>query len=286
MPKTKTFWDWIREVFAEWSQDNAQRLGAALAYYAGFSIAPLIVIVLAVAGLIFGREAANGALNNQLRDLLGDQGAQGVAGLVASADKPAEGIIATLGAVIVLLFGASGVFGELQSSLNAIWHVDQTSQGFWRNLKNRFLSFAMVLGTGFLLLISLVISAALTVMSTWFSASVPVPVWLMQSIHQIVSFTVTTLLFALIFKVLPDIAIRWKDVWIGAIVTAALFTLGKFLIGLYLGQSAMSSSYGAAGSFVVLLVWVYYSAQILFLGAEFTKIFARSYGSTAAKQTK
>ncbi|HZZ26481.1 MAG TPA: YihY/virulence factor BrkB family protein [Pirellulales bacterium] len=283
---TKTYWHWIKELFSEWSQDNAPRLGAALAYYAGFSIAPLIVIVLAGASLIFGKDAATGALNSQLRELIGEQGAQAVAGLVASADKPAEGIIATICAMVVLLFGASGVFGELQSSLNSIWHVDQTVAGFWQNVKNRFLSFAMVLGTGFLLLISLVVSAALAAATKSLSASVPLPIWLMQSIHQLISFVITALLFALIFKILPDVEIRWKDVWIGAIATAGLFTIGKYLIGLYLGQSAVASSYGAAGSFVVLLVWVYYSAQILFLGAEFTKIHARTYSASSPDSRK
>jgi membrane protein len=277
--RTRTYWQWAQELFSEWSGDNVPRLGASLAYYAAFSIAPLIVIVLAVAGLIFGREAATGALNDQLRELLGEQGAQGVANLVSSANQPADGILATVVALVVLLFGASGVFGELQSSLNFIWHVDSSTQSFWWSIKNRFLSFAMVFGTGFLLLISLVLSVVLAAAAKWFSASISVPATLMQYIHQIIAFAITALLFGLIFKILPDVEIRWKDVWIGAILTALLFTVGKYLIGLYLGQSAMASSYGAAGSFVVLLVWVYYSAQILFLGAEFTKIHSRASGS-------
>lgn len=207
--RTRTYWQWAQELFSEWSGDNVPRLGASLAYYAAFSIAPLIVIVLAIAGLIFGREAATGALNDQLRELLGEQGAQGVATLVRSADQPTAGIIATVAAFVVLLFGASGVFGELQSSLNFIWHVDPSTQSFWRSIKNRFLSFVMVLGTGFLLLISLVLGTALTAAAKWFSASVSVPATLMQCIHQILAFALTALLFGLIFKILPDVEIRW-----------------------------------------------------------------------------
>ena len=265
----------VNQVLVEWSNDHAQRLGAALAYYASFSIAPLLVIAMAIAGLIFGEDAARGAINEQLRSLLGAEAAIGVEGMITAAHKPQEGILAAVIGVIVLLFGASGVFGELQSSLNAIWHVEPKAvRGILGTIKDRFLSFTMVLGTGFLLLVSLLFSAVLSALEQWMTHSLPAPTGLLQAIHFLVSFGITTLLFALIFKVLPDIPIRWRDVWIGSIVTAFLFAIGKSAIGLYLGKSAISSSYGAAGSFVVVLVWVYYSSQILFLGAEFTKVFA------------
>jgi membrane protein len=277
-----SIWQFLREVFSEWSNDNAQRLGAALAYYSAFSIAPLIVIVLAVAGLIFGRDAATGQINNQLQDLLGTQATEGISQMLVAADKPAEGILAAAVSIVILLVGASGVFGELQSALNTIWRVEpKPGRGILGTIKDRFLSFTMVLGTGFLFLVSLLIGAALSALETWMGGFVPEHGWLMQFFHLGVSFAITTLLFALIYKVLPDVEIRWRDVWIGAIVTSLLFSVGKFAIGLYLGRSAVASSYGAAGSFIVVLIWVYYSSQILFLGAEFTKIHALAYGSGA-----
>jgi membrane protein len=272
----------IKQVFHDWSDDNAQRLGAALAYYAGFSIAPLLLIALAIAGLVFEHEQAARAIHDQLRDLLGGEAASGVEGLIAAAAKPSEGILATVIGVVVLLMGASGVFGELQCSLNAIWHVaPKPGRGLLGTIRDRFLSFTMVLGAGFLLLVSLVISAVLSAIGHWMAQALPGPAWLIQVMHIVVSFVITALLFAMIFKVLPDVEIRWKDVWIGAIVTTVLFSIGKFAIGLYLGHSAVASSFGAAGSFVVLLIWVYYSAQILFFGAEFTKVYAQTYGSGA-----
>jgi membrane protein len=275
-------WQFVKEVLSEWSHDNAQRLGAALAYYSVFSIAPLIVIVLAVAGLIFDRETATGRINDQLQDLLGKQAADGISQLLTSANKPTEGVLATFLSTLVLLLGASGVFGELQSSLNTIWRVEpKPGRGILATIKARFLSFTMVLGTGFLLLVSLLLAAALSAIETWMKGFLPERAWLLQLLHFGVSFGITTFLFALIFKVLPDVQIRWRDVWIGAVVTALLFSLGKYAIGLYLGRSAVASSYGAAGSFVVVLIWVYYSSQILFLGAEFTKIHALVYGAGA-----
>jgi membrane protein len=269
----------LKGTFSQWLADNAQRRGAALAYYAAFSIPPLILIALAVAGLTFGNDAANGAVYEQLTDFIGPEASTSVEELVAGARKPAQGVVATIIGLAVLLFGASGVFGELQSSLNEIWGVQtKPGRGIWAFIKDRFLSFAMVLGIAFLLLVSLVISTMLTALGTWMSGILPLPPWAMQTLNFVVSFSIITLLFALIFKVLPDVRIGFRDVAIGAVVTAALFTVGKFALGLYLSTAAVGSSYGAAGSLVVVLVWVYYSAQILFFGAEFTKVYTQMYG--------
>ncbi len=270
----------LQETFSQWLADNAQRRGAALAYYAAFSIPPLILIALAVAGLAFGEDAANGAVHNQLTSFIGDEPATGMEQLVAAVHKPTQGLLATIIGIGVLVFGASGVFGEMQSSLNEIWEVKpKPGRGLGGFIKDRFLSFTMVLGIAFLLLVSLVISTVLTAIGTWMSGVLPLPEWSMQALNFVISLSIISILFALIFKVLPDVRIRFRDVAIGSIVTAGLFTIGKFALGLYLSTAAVGSSYGAAGSLVVVLVWVYYSAQILFFGAEFTKVYTRKYGS-------
>jgi membrane protein len=273
-------WPLFGKTINEWLEDNVPSLGAALAYYTALSIAPLLVIALAIAALFLGEEAAHGGVMQQMKSLIGEQGAKAIEDMIASANKPSSGILATVLSVVVLLFGASGVFGQLQHSLNTIWEVEpKPGRGLWGMIRDRFLSLAMVLGIAFLLLVSLVLDAALSALTKLLgpvSQSLP---WLAEAIHLGVSFIVIALLFAMLFKFLPDAKIAWRDVWLGSLLTAALFIVGKFAIGLYLGHSGMASSYGVAGSFVVLLVWVYYSAQILFFGAEFTQVYSNLYGS-------
>lgn len=276
----KKAWEFAKLTYEKWSRDNVPQLGASLAFYTALSIAPLLVISLAVGAFVFGDEAARGEVANQMRSLVGDQGAQAVQGIIANAQKPASGAVATTLGVVTLLLGASGVFGELQKSLNKIWDVEaRQGQGILRIIRDRFFSFVMVLGTAFLLLVSLVLSALLGALGKYFSNLPESVSWLSQVLNLLVSFGVITLLFAMIFKILPDAQIAWRQVWLGAALTALLFTIGKFFIGLYLGRSSMASSYGVAGSFVVLLVWVYYSSQILYLGAEMTKVYADQTGA-------
>jgi membrane protein len=271
--------DLIKATFTEWSEDKASRLAAALSYYTLFSVAPLLIIAIAVAGLVFGRQAASEQILDQVREMTGPQGADAVRMLLRSAGQTGTGILATLVGVAVLLVGASGAFAQLQDALNTVWDVKaRPGRGFKGVLRDRFLSFSMVLVIGFLLLVSLVLSAALAALGKYLSQALPIPSAVMQALNFAISFAVTTFLFALIFKVLPDVRIRWREVWVGSLATALLFSVGRFLIGLYLGRSSVSSAYGAAGSLVVLLVWVYYSAQILFLGAEFTQVYASRYG--------
>lgn len=273
------FKDLLKETFSEWSKDKASRLAAALSYYTIFSVAPLLIIAVAVAGLVFGRAAATQQLVAEAQDLLGPQGAEAIRTLLENASRTGAGIMATVIGVGTLLVGASGAFAQLQDSLNTIWEVKpKAGRGIKGVLRDRFLSFSLVLVIGFLLLVSLVLSAALAAMGKYLAGVLPLSSALMQAFNFALSFAVTTFLFALIFKVLPDVRIRWRDVWIGAAVTALLFSVGRFLIGLYLGRSSVSSAYGAAGSLVVVLVWVYYSAQILFLGAEFTQVYATRFG--------
>ncbi|HEY9651700.1 MAG TPA: YihY/virulence factor BrkB family protein [Coleofasciculaceae cyanobacterium] len=276
----KTIVELLKETFKEWQEDKASRLAAALAYYTAFSIAPLIIIAIAIAAVVFGQEAAQGGIDEQLRGLLGQQGAEAVQEMIKNSRKPSEGTIATLISIVVLLFGASGVFGELQDSLNTIWEVaPKQGQGVMTFIRNRFLSFAMVLGIGFLLLVSLLLSTILAGVSNLLGHMIPNLTALWSLLNFLISFGVITVLFALIYRILPDAEIAWGDVWIGSIITALLFTIGKSLIGLYLGNSSVGSTYGAAGSFVVFLLWVNYSAQILFFGAEFTQVYANKYGS-------
>jgi membrane protein len=270
----------LKSLVADWWEDNAPRLGAALAYYTLFSLSPLLIIAVAIAGLIFGREAAQGHIVAQIEGLVGHDGAVAVQAMIESARKPASGIIASLFGLLTLLAGATGLFAELQAALNTIWEVpDQPGRGVVGILKNRFLSFAMVLGMGFLLLVSLLVSAGLAAAGHFVGGLLPAGASLGQVVNFLVSILVTTLLFAMIYKYLPNVTIAWNDVWIGATATALLFTAGKFLIGLYLGTSSVTSAYGAASSLVIILIWVYYSAQIFLLGAEFTQIYATRWGS-------
>lgn len=264
---------------SEFGKDKVLRLSAALAYYSIFSIAPLVIIIISVAGLLFGTEAVTGQVQAQLRSFLGDQAAQTVESMISAARKPSQSIMAAILGVATLLIGASGVFGQLQDALNTIWEVQPKSgRGILGVIKDRFLSMAMVLGTGFLLLISMVLSAALAAASGYLNETLGLPPLIAEVLNNVVSFLVITMLFAMIFKYLPDVKIKWGDVWVGAIFTAALFTLGKFLLGLYLGRASTASAYGAAGSLIIVLLWVYYSSVILFFGAEFTQVYARERG--------
>jgi membrane protein len=280
--KKVSLWTIIKETVQDWSADKASRLAAALSYYTLFSIAPLFVILIAIIGMIIGSQSTvQSQIHTQISNLMGTSAADTINGMISNTNKGGAGIFATIVGVVLLLLGASGLFGELQDSLNTIWNVKQApGQGFMATLKNRVLSFGMVLVIGFLLLVSFVVSTALSVLGTFFQGLLPGPGYalLFQVLNIVVSLLVVTLLFGLIYKVLPDVDISWKDVWVGGLVTALLFTVGKYLISLYLARSTTTSAYGAAGSLVVILLWVYYSAQILFLGAEFTQVYARHYG--------
>ena len=269
----------LASAFRGWKEDNAAKLGAALAYYTVFSLAPVLVIALAIGGWVFGPEAAEQGLDSQLHELLGAEAAQAVQSLLASARQPAAGLSAASLGIVALLLGASGVFGELQDSLNIVWKArPPAGGGLWSYVRTRFLSFAMVLGVGFLLLVSLVISAVLSGMTHWWAGHGQPGGLGLQVVNAAASLAVITLLFAMIFKFLPDAHVAWRDVGWGAFATALLFTLGKQLIGAYLGRASIASAYGAAGSVILVLLWTYYSAQILFFGAEFTRASALRAG--------
>jgi membrane protein len=276
-------WKLLKRTYSKWNEDHAPGLGAALSYYSVFSLAPLLMIVIAIAGLVFGQEAAQGQIMGQIQGLVGDESAKAIQSMIEEARKPAASILATVIATVMLLVGASGVFAQLQESLNSIWKVkEKPGEGIWKTLKNRFLSLLAVLGTGFLLLISLVISAGLSAVGATLEHVLPGPEYLLQIINFVVSFAVITLLFAMIYKLLPDTPIRWGDVWIGASLTALLFAIGKSVIGLYLGKSDVGVAYGAAGSLVVILIGVYYASQIFLFGSEFTAVYAEARGSRLA----
>jgi len=276
----KNIWILIKAAVSSWVDDYAQSMGAALAYYTMFSIAPLLLIAISIAGLIFGVEAARGEIVGQLQGLIGQPGAVAVQGLLESINKPAESVTAMLVGGILLLIGATSVFGELQNALDRIWRAPKKKRsGIWRFLRARLLSFGMVMGIGFLLMVSLVVSAALAALGKYWGPLFANWKILANVINFLVSFAVTTTVFAMIYKVVPRAKVVWADVWIGAAVTALLFTIGKFLIGLYIGKSGLTSVFGAAGSLVVVLLWVYYSAQIFLMGAEFTWAYALTFGS-------
>jgi membrane protein len=268
--------------------DYAPSMGAALSYYTVFSLAPLLLIVIAVAGMVFGAEAARGQVMAQLSGLIGDAGAKGVQDLLANADKPARSLFASIVGIVTLVAGATSVFGELQSDLDRIWEVpaEKKPTGIFAILRSRLLSFGLVLALGFLLLVSLVISAGLAAVGRWWGPMFGHWTTVLMIVNFVFSFIIVTTLFAFIYKILPRAQVGWQDVWIGASVTAILFSIGKWLIGLYIGKTAVASGFGAAGSFVVLLIWVYYSAQIFLLGAEFTWVFAHEHGSKSSTRAK
>lgn len=275
-------WHLISTVARAWSTDNVSSMGAALAYYTIFSLAPLLLILVTIAGFAFGTETAQNALVQQFAELVGANGAETIRAILNGANNSHEGIISlTIGAA-TLFIGATTVFAELQRDIDVIWKAPQPigrTKGIWGLLKVRLLSFTLIIGVGFLLIVSLAVSAAIAAISTlWGNLLTDIEIAL-HIINFAVSTAVITLLFALIFKILPSTLIDWRDVWLGALVTALLFSLGKFVIGLYIGKSAIASSFGAAGAFVVLIVWIYYSAQIFLLGTEFTYAYACAYGS-------
>ncbi|WP_231402496.1 YihY/virulence factor BrkB family protein [Caenimonas aquaedulcis] len=264
-----------------WVDDFAPSMGAAISYYTVFSLAPLLVIVIAIAGAIFGREAVTGQITAQLTGLIGQEGALLVQGLVASASDKDRGLIAGLISVVVLIVGATTVFAELQSALDRIWHVPEKDkpQGLWAIVRARLLSFGLILGLAFMMMVSLVAGAATAAFGSWFGGLMPGSAALLYALNLAVSLGFTTVLFAMIFKLMPTTPVGWRDVWVGAGVTAVLFEVGKLLIGLYIGKSGITESFQAAGSLVVLLAWVYYAAQIFLLGAEFTKVYADEHGT-------
>jgi membrane protein len=275
----KSIWTMLKDTASDWSDDNASRLAAALAYYTVLSIAPMMVLAVAVAGLVFGEDAARGQIAAQLGNIVGPQASSAIQTIIANAKTPESGILGTIVGVAVLLFGASGVFGELQASLNVVWEVaPKPGRGIRGFIEQRFFSFTMVLGVAFMLLVSLALSAGLSAAGSVVADVLPGGAALWQVVNFCVALGLITVLFALIFKVIPDAKIAWRDVWMGAFVTALLFNLGKFALGLYLGHASLGSPYGAAGSIIVLVVWVYYAAQILLLGAEFTQVYARRRG--------
>lgn len=280
--RAQQFWIWARDSVQGWINDNASSMGAALAYYTIFSLAPLLLMVIAVAGLIFGNNVAQDALLDQFEALIGHNGAQAVRAILLSARDVHGGFISVVVSAVTLFIGATTVFSELQRDLDHIWHVETPPRGAVANvLRARLLSFGMILGIGFLLLVSLVLSAAIAAIGTLWGNRFAGLEMLLHLINFLLSFGVITVLFALIYKILPNVAIAWSDVWLGAALTSVLFALGKFVIGLYIGKSAISSSFGAAGALVVLIAWVYYSAQIFLLGAEFTYVYSCNWGSRA-----
>ncbi|MBC8064412.1 MAG: YihY/virulence factor BrkB family protein [Chlorobia bacterium] len=274
--------DLFKAAFAAWREDQTPVLGAALAYYTVFSLAPLLIIAIAVAGMVFGEEAARGQIAHQISQMIGPDAAKGVEGMIQGAANKSSGVLATVIGIATLVLGASGVFGQLQAAMNQIWDVEPKAKGgFLKLIKDRFLSLTMVMGTCFLLLVSLLISAGLSSMTTLIGGEAESWSGLLLVADLLVSIGVVTVLFTALFKLLPDTPISWRDCWFGGFVTALLFALGKILIGLYIGRSGMASSYGAAGSLLVILLWVYYSSQILFFGAELTKAFSEKFGSRA-----
>jgi membrane protein len=277
----RQIWELTRDSVNAWLEHNASSLGASLAYYTLFSIAPILVIAVAVAGYVFGSQLAETQVLDQMQGLIGNAGAEALRGLLASAEKSEARGLAAVVSVITLLIGATSVFGELQKTLDQIWGAPERDQtvAWWRLLRSRLLSVGLILGVGFLLMVSLLVSAALAGFGIWLQTYMAQWSVILPALDLALSIALTTFLFAMIYKYVPRQSIAWSDVWIGGFVTAVLFTVGKALIGLYLGRSSVSSAYGAAGSVMVLLLWIYYSAQIFLLGAEFTHVFAYTRGS-------
>lgn len=274
-------WQLTKAAVNGWLDDFAPSMGAAIAYYTIFSIAPMLVIAIAVAGFIFGQDAAQGEIVSQLRGIIGTEGAVAIQGLLKSASEPAEGIIATVISVITLAIGSTAVFAELQSALDRIWRVPVAvkENGIWALIRTRLLSFGLILGLGFMLMVSLVVSAGLAALGNWWGAWFEGWEVVLQILNLVISFFVFAGLFSVIYKFMPRVRLSWHDVWVGAVATTILFIIGKYLIGLYLGTTGMTTGFGAAGSFALLLAWIYYSAQIFLLGAEFTWIYANNFGS-------
>ncbi len=278
--RLQTAWSLARETVVSWSDDYAASMGAALAYYTMFSIAPLVLIVISVAGLVFGESAARGEILTQLQTLMGVDGARAVQTLLESVNHRSTGIVATSFGVGALVVGATTVFGELQNALDRIWRAPERERqpGIWKWLRTRLLSLGIIFGLGFMLMVSLIASAMLAAIQRWWSRYLDLGV-LASLIDFAVSFAFITAAFAMIYKLMPRVHVLWRDVWIGAVVTSMLFTIGKMAIGMYIGRSGVASTFGAAASLVAMVVWVYWSAQIFLLGAEFTWVYARRVGS-------
>lgn len=276
----------LKETFSEWSKHKSTRLAAAIAYYTVFSIAPLLVIVIAIAGLVFGHEAAQGHIMGQMQGLVGHQSGKQIQGMIAAANKPKSGILASILGVVTLIFGASALVIQLQDALNTIWDVEEKNTGgFLAMIRKRILSFSMILGLAFLLIVSLVVSAGLSAVNTYTTKLLPALAFLLQALNLLFDLAILTLLFAAIYRYLPQAKVSWRDVWVGSGITAILFVLGQFLITLYLGKMNANSPYGDAGSLLIILLWVYYSAQLLLFGAEFTKVYAVRYGDPIKSAT-
>jgi membrane protein len=269
----------LKESFAQWREDNASRLAAALAYYSVLSLAPLLILLVAFVGLVYGSEEARAEIAVQAQEAMGEQGAEAVTAMLENTARPGAGILAALIGFALLIFGATGVFTQLQGALNQIWDVEPEAGGLKAVIRARVFSFFMILGIGFLLLASLALSAAVGTLTNFFADNLPIPGFVLALADLAVSFILVGALFALVFRVLPDAKVAWGDVWIGALFTAFLFVIAKIALGYYLSNSAVGSAYGAAGSLVVILVFIYYSAQILLFGAEFTQVYANRYGS-------
>ena len=276
--RRELYWELLKQTYEEWTRHNAGLLGAALAYYAALSLAPLVVLLIAILGLIFGPDAARGGLEAELQRFMGPEAAAAVEQVVASVDSPSSGIVASVVSIVVLLLGASGIALALQQALNLIWDVPpRTSNHWWGPIvRQRLVAFATVLAAGFVLVLSLGATTTIALLGKFFTNLLPIPASILQLINFVVSLAVTTFLFALLFRTLPDRRIAWRRVWVGAAVTALLFAIGRYLIGLYLGRAGVGSAYGAAGSLIVVLVWVYYSAQVFLFGAEFTHVYAKA----------
>ena len=276
-----TWWGLVKEAVSAWIDDYAPSMGAALSYYTVFSLAPLLVIVVSVAGLVFGTEAVRGELFGQIAGLMGPEAAKGIQDMLANVSKPSAGALGTVIGSVVLLVGATTVFAELQDALDRIWRAParEKTGGLWALLRARLLSFGLILGVAFLLVVSLVVGAAISALGKWWGGWFAGWEAVAQLINVVVGFGLTTAVFALIYKIMPRVKVGWGDVWMGAAVTALLFTIGRFLIGLYIGKTGVASGFGAAGSVAVIFVWVYYSAQIFLVGAEFTWVYAQRLGS-------
>jgi membrane protein len=280
--RAKDFLSILKTTFGAWNRHEAPRLGAALAFYTILSLSPLVIIVVAVGGLLFSRSTAQMHILNEVQGMIGPEGGKAVQSMLANAQKPAAGILGSLVGLLSLLFGASGVFTELRSALNLIWEVKpRETSGVVALLRERFFSFGMVLSIGFLLLVSLVVSTVLAALGKFFGGLLPVPSPVIAVVNFLLSYIGVAVLFGFIFRFVPEAKVRWKNVWLGACVTALFFTIGKTLIGLYLGKSSVGSPYGAAGSVIVVIVWVYYSAQIFFFGAEFTHAYTERFSASA-----
>jgi membrane protein len=279
-PPLRPVWEFLAETYTKWRHDNAPTLGAALAFYATFSLTPLLIMVIAIFGVVLGKETIQVEILRRAEELIGVQGAGALKMMIGAAYRPGTGLTATIIGTLVIVIGSTSALVMLKQALNIMWGAEPDPQAsVWNLVKGRLLSFVMILIIGFLLVLSLLVSIALSFVATTVQQWVPVPVFSIQMANWGLSFLLVTLLFAMVFKILPDVRIAWSDVWVGSAITAVLFTLGKILFGMYLARSSISSAYGAASSLAIILMWVYYSAQVLFLGAALTQVYANRYGS-------